>query len=175
MSESGDLLRAVIHLQAPHGSGAASVWTVRDRKEQWRLGHTMCGGDEAGDRRLRGRLRQHMYGLHLSCSNHIVRSSLLRIDVCRFQGMYQPFLRLDCVYLYISYTQVENALTPTTEAGGARPDLSGFRLEKRSGASSMLVCARAAVSDPATSKMSHVRSTSYCIHSVLCEKTRKSR
>ena len=138
-------------------------------------------GDEAGDRRLRGRLRQRVYGLHLSCSRHIVRSSFLRIDVCRFQSMYQPFLSLDCVYLslsiyiYISYTEVENALTPTTEAGGARPDLRGFRLEKRSGASSMLVCARAAVSDPATSKMSHVRSTSYCIHSFLCEKTRKSR
>ena len=97
MSESGDLLRAVIRLQAPHGSGAASVWTVRDRKEQWRLGHTMCGGDEAGDRRPRGRLQQRVYGLHLSCSRHIVRSSFLRIDVCRFQGMYQSFLRLDCV------------------------------------------------------------------------------
>ena len=149
---------------------------------QLRCGQSVAAttvGDEAGDRRLRGRLRQRVYGLHLSCSRHIVRSSFLRIDVCRFQSMYQPFLSLDCVYLslyiYISYTEVENALTPTTEAGGARLDLRGFCLEKRSGASSMLVFARAAISDPATSKMSHVRSTSYCIHSFLCEKTRKSR
>ena len=36
MSESGDLLRAVIHLQAPDGSGAASVWTVRGRNNSRR-------------------------------------------------------------------------------------------------------------------------------------------